>query len=120
MADTSQLLDAVKDLVVPFIRAADDAAPQKARGNTSLDTAGLPSNVLVDSRKPDELVSQLKLSLPEGDGAGKEGLLDMVQKILRYSVNTWDQGFLDKLYASNTPVSYRRLELDDMGNRASC
>ena len=27
-----------------------------------------------------------------------------VEKVLRYSVNTWDQGFLDKLYASITPV----------------
>jgi hypothetical protein len=28
----------------------------------------------------------------------------MVQKILKYSVNTWDQGFLDKLYASTNAV----------------
>lgn len=28
----------------------------------------------------------------------------MIERVLQYSVNTWDQGFLDKLYASNTPV----------------
>ena len=27
-----------------------------------------------------------------------------MQNVLKYSVNTWDQGFLDKLYASTTPV----------------
>ena len=27
-----------------------------------------------------------------------------MQKVLQYSVNTWDQGFLDKLYAATTPV----------------
>jgi hypothetical protein len=30
--------------------------------------------------------------------------VDIVEKILRYSVNTWDQGFLDKLYASTNAV----------------
>lgn len=28
----------------------------------------------------------------------------MAQDVLRYSVNTWDQGFLDKLYAATTPI----------------
>ncbi|KAH6686763.1 glutamate decarboxylase [Plectosphaerella plurivora] len=102
--EVEDLLDAVKSLVVPFIRAADDAAPQKAEGNTSVRVDDLPNNVLVDTQKPEDLVSRLKLTLPDGDGLGKDGLLDMVQKVLQYSVNTWDQGFLDKLYATNTPV----------------
>ncbi|KAK1457327.1 hypothetical protein CCUS01_01795 [Colletotrichum cuscutae] len=102
--EVEDLLDAVKGLIVPYIRAADEAAGQKANGFTSVDIEGVPSNVLVDTQKPEALVEKLKLSLPEGDGLGKEGLLDVVQKILRYSVNTWDQGFMDKLYASNTPV----------------
>lgn len=50
-------------------------------------------------------MSKLKLNLP-AEGLGQEGLLDAVGKILDYSVNTWDQGFLDKLYASNTPVCF--------------
>ncbi|KAL2883107.1 Glutamate decarboxylase 2 [Colletotrichum sp. CLE4] len=102
--EVEDLLDAVKGLIVPYIRAADEAAGQKPSGYTSVDIEGVPSNVLVDTQKPEALVEKLKLSLPEGDGLGKEGLLDVVQKILRYSVNTWDQGFMDKLYASNTPV----------------
>lgn len=45
----------------------------------------------------------MKLSLP-GQGQGKEGLLEAIQQVLQYSVNTWDQGFLDKLYASTNAV----------------
>lgn len=47
----------------------------------------------------------MKLSLPN-QGQGKEGLLEAIQKVLQHSVNTWDQGFLDKLYASPTAVGY--------------
>lgn len=43
------------------------------------------------------------MDLPEV-GRGQSGLLQIVEQILRYSVNTWHQGFLDKLYAStNAP-----------------
>jgi glutamate decarboxylase len=35
---------------------------------------------------------------------GKDGLVSLVEKVLKYSVNTWDQGFLDKLYASTNAV----------------
>ena len=103
-SNSTQLLDAVKGLIIPFIQAADDAAPQKAQGFTQVQAAGIPENVLVESHKPEDLVSRLKLTLPDGEGQGRDGLLDMVQKVLQYSVNTWDQGFLDKLYATNTPV----------------
>jgi glutamate/tyrosine decarboxylase-like PLP-dependent enzyme len=43
------------------------------------------------------------LSIPE-QPQGKTGLLSAIQSIHAYSVNTWDQGFLDKLYSSTTPV----------------
>lgn len=65
---------------------------------------GEPQNVLIDSKKPSELVAKLKFLLPE-EGLGKDGLLQSIEKLLKYSVNTWDQGFMDKLYASTTPVS---------------
>ena len=47
----------------------------------------------------------MKVQLPD-DGKGKEGLLATVEQVLKYSVNTWDQGFLDKLYASTNAVSF--------------
>jgi glutamate decarboxylase len=61
-------------------------------------------NALVDARKPEDLVRELSLSLPEGQGRGEAGLLQAIGEVLKYSVNTWDQGFLDKLYASTNPV----------------
>ncbi len=45
----------------------------------------------------------MNFELP-GDGKGKDGLLQTVEQVLKYSVNTWDQGFLDKLYSSTNAV----------------
>jgi len=47
----------------------------------------------------------MNFELP-GNGKGKDGLLSTVEQVLKYSVNTWDQGFLDKLYASTNAVSF--------------
>lgn len=45
----------------------------------------------------------LQLEFP-ASGQGSDGLLRILEKVLKYSVNTWHQGFLDKLYAStNAP-----------------
>ncbi|KAI1489981.1 pyridoxal phosphate-dependent transferase [Biscogniauxia mediterranea] len=108
--EVEDLINAVKSLIVPFIRDADQAAALRATGQpassaSSSSSGETPSrNVLVDYHRPEELVKRLKFSLPEGDGRGKDGLLDTIQDVLRYSVNTWDQGFLDKLYSSNNAV----------------
>jgi glutamate decarboxylase len=94
---TSQLLDAVKGLIIPFIRSAD---PKPA----SHDARTESQPVLLDCKSPNELKPLLNLDLPQ-HGSGRDGLLAMVEKTLKYSVNTWDQGFMDKLYASTNPVS---------------
>ncbi|CAI4214651.1 unnamed protein product [Parascedosporium putredinis] len=100
----AELIDAVKALIVPFVRAADEAAPLKATGNSTVTTAsGEVRNALVDEHAPEALVAKFKLQLPD-EGRGKEGALELFEKVLKYSVNTWDQGFMDKLYSSNTPV----------------
>jgi glutamate decarboxylase len=93
----------VKRLIVPFIRDADEAASLKVTGNSTETVNGQTKNVLLDQLAPDVLLERFNFSLPK-EGRGREGLLDMVQKTLRYSVNTWDQGFLDKLYASTNAV----------------
>lgn len=95
----------MKSLVVPYIRAADEAAVTRAEG--TIPQGPSSRNVLVDYHRPEELVKRLRFSLPEGQGRGKDGLLDAIQDVLRYSVNTWDQGFMDKLYSSTNAV--RRL-----------
>ncbi len=105
-SDCFKLIDAVKALIVPFIRAADEAAPFKVTGQLAPNKLGVTHNVLVTSQKPEELVQKLALSLPE-EGRGEKGLLETIRGILDYSVNTWDQGFLDKLYASTNAVGSR-------------
>ncbi|OAA73325.1 Pyridoxal phosphate-dependent decarboxylase [Cordyceps fumosorosea ARSEF 2679] len=97
--ELEHLLQAVQQLILPFVRAADDAAAEKPTGAIP---KGRP-NVLVQTTAPAELAAKLDLVLP-AEGQGADGLLLMIRRILDYSVNTWDQGFLDKLYASNTPV----------------
>jgi glutamate decarboxylase len=62
------------------------------------------ANGLVDAYGPRELARQLDFSLPEAEGRGRDGVLDVVRHLLKYSVNTWDQGFLDKLYGSTNAV----------------
>ncbi len=45
----------------------------------------------------------MNFELP-GNGKGKDGLLQTVEQLLKYSVNTWDRGFMDKLYSSTNAV----------------
>ncbi|KAF2011712.1 glutamate decarboxylase-like protein 1 [Aaosphaeria arxii CBS 175.79] len=103
--EVQELLTAVQELIVPFIRAADEDADVKHTGH-GLAIPGRgegPRTALVEQHPPAELKSLLKLNIPEKRG-GKEELISLVEKVLQYSVNTWDQGFMDKLYASTDAV----------------
>lgn len=53
----------------------------------------------MEHHKPQKLAQLMDLSLPE-TGQSRSGFLKQVGQILQYSVNTWDSGFLSKLYAS--------------------
>ncbi|KAL9036730.1 MAG: hypothetical protein Q9214_006007, partial [Letrouitia sp. 1 TL-2023] len=53
--------------------------------------------------EPKELIDRLGFELPE-EASGKDGLLDLLAKILKYSVNTWNPGFMHKLYATTNPI----------------
>lgn len=64
---------------------------------------GGPRSVLLEQHAPKQLQHLLGCALPE-HGLGRDGFIEMVKKIFQYSVNIWDQGFLDKLYATTTPV----------------
>lgn len=103
-ANTLQLLDAVQSLIIPFVRSADEDAAAKPTGHGFAIPGGGPRTSLVEHHKPEKLLSLMRLDLPE-NGKGKEGLLATVEEVLKYSVNTWDQGFLDKLYSSTNAVS---------------
>jgi len=54
---------------------------------------------LVVPQSPQEVVQLMNISLPKA-GLGHDGFLKEARKILQYSVNTWDSGFMSKLYAS--------------------
>lgn len=101
--EVKELLDAVQKLIIPFIHAADEDANIKHTGHGLVIPGGVPRTVLVESHPPEQLEKLLDFQTPH-EGGGKDGLLDMLQKILQYSVNTWDQGFMDKLYASTDAV----------------
>ncbi|KAK0251031.1 Glutamate decarboxylase 2 [Friedmanniomyces endolithicus] len=101
--EAEDLLDSVKASVIQFIRAADEDAATKGEGHGLQRDGQGPRTTLVEHHPPKKLQKLLDLHLPD-QGQGKDGLLDAVNKLLKYSVNTWDQGFLDKLYASTTPV----------------
>lgn len=75
----------------------------KHTGHGMVVPGGAPRTALVEYHKPEKLVKLLDFQLPE-NGGGKSALLDVVDKVLKYSVNTWDQGFMDKLYASTNAV----------------
>lgn len=101
--EVDELLSAVKSLIVPFVQAADDNAAAQHSGHGLQQSGKGPRSVLVEHHPPKSLQPLLDIKLPD-QGQGKDGLLAMIQKVYQYSVNTWDQGFLDKLYASTTPV----------------
>lgn len=89
--------------------AADEDAKTKHTGHGLRSEGGGPRTTLVEQHPPKKLESILEKELEIGEKEGKEGLLSIIQSVLKYSVNTWDQGFLDKLYASTNAVrlSYR-------------
>ncbi|KAL9600984.1 MAG: hypothetical protein Q9219_002806 [cf. Caloplaca sp. 3 TL-2023] len=98
-AEVSTLLDAVQDLLIPFIHAADEDAPAKETGHGLSTEGGGPRTALVEYHKPQKLAQLLDPQIPE-TGLGQAGFVQLTEKILQYSVNTWDQGFMQKLYAS--------------------
>lgn len=97
------MLKAVQSLIIPFIRSADQDAAFKYTSHGLAIEGGGPRTVLVEHHRPEKLAQLMSVDLP-GSGKGKEGLLATVEQVLQYSVNTWDQGFLDKLYASTNAV----------------
>ncbi|CAK3964884.1 PLP-dependent transferase [Lecanosticta acicola] len=98
--EAEELLNAVQRLIISFIRAADEEPEASSKSQAQ----NKPTrSVIVEHHPPEALKDLLKINLPQ-QGLGKEGFLQMIRKTLQYSVNTWDQGFLDKLYAATTPV----------------
>ena len=89
----------MQDLIIPFIRSADEDAAAKRTGHGLSTEGGGPRTALVEHHKPQKLARLMDLDLPE-TGLAEAGFLKQAEQILQYSVNTWDHGFMNKLYAS--------------------
>lgn len=90
---------------MPFIATADEDALTKHTGHGLQISGGGPRTALVETHPPKKLESLMQDGLQiSNESSGKEGLVKLVDQVLKYSVNTWDQGFLDKLYASTNAV----------------
>nr|CAG8456452.1 7457_t:CDS:2 [Entrophospora candida] len=68
-----------------------------------VDECKKPDSLVVNYKPPEELKQLIDMDLPY-NGIGINGLFPIIQDILKYSVNTWHSGFLDKLYAGTNPV----------------
>ncbi|KAF2237444.1 PLP-dependent transferase [Viridothelium virens] len=101
--EVADLLRSIQDLIVPFVKAADADANSKPSGHGTVVSGGAPRTTLVEHHPPQKLQSLMDLELPD-EGKGKEGVMAMAKQILQYSVNTWDQGFMDKLYHGNNAI----------------
>ncbi|CCG83439.1 putative Glutamate decarboxylase [Taphrina deformans PYCC 5710] len=58
---------------------------------------------VLDHYSAQDLKPKLALSCPEKP-CGKDALLEILSNTLRYSANTWNPGFMDKLFASTNPI----------------
>lgn len=92
--ELDQLLDLVKPKILEFIEKSDFNS-DKYEGD-SLGKYHSPQFLKLQFEQQDSLVEGIK-----GD---KTSLSIFLDKVLKYSVNTWNPGFLDKLYASNNPI----------------
>lgn len=98
-ADSAKLLNAILPKLLDFIASADDV--NAARISKSAEDA--PSLQLPAVRDPADVSACIKLALKER-GGGIDGVEDLVQRVLDLSVNTWDHGFMHKLYSgTNAP-----------------
>ena len=94
-----QLLNAVQDLILPFIAAADGKGSDRKGKDQAVAPEKKEYTTLVEPHTPRELSTLLDLALPD-NGQSQVGFLEQAHQILKYSVNTWDAGFLSKLYSS--------------------
>ncbi|KAI6710595.1 hypothetical protein JHW43_006865 [Diplocarpon mali] len=78
--EVDDLLKAVKSMIVPYIRSADEDAATKHTGHGLAIPGGGPRTALVEHHKPEKLSSIMNFDLPE-KGKGKDGLLATVEQV---------------------------------------
>jgi glutamate decarboxylase len=94
-----KLLNTILPKLLDFIASADDVNASRI----SISAEEAPSLQLAALRDPAYVSACLKMAFKE-QGGGVDGVEDLVQRVLDVSVNTWDHGFMHKLYGgTNAP-----------------
>lgn len=88
------LLTLIKPKIIDYVEKSDPKDPKYEIGS------------LGTYQSPEFLKSQFTENndLDKGIKGDNEKLFDTIDQVLKYSVNTWNPGFLDKLYASSNPI----------------
>ncbi|KAJ1958745.1 Glutamate decarboxylase 2 [Linderina pennispora] len=68
-----------------------------------VDEAARDSSDVIKNASPQQLLAALDLRLPES-GVGRDGIWNDIHSICDSAANTWNKGFLFKLFASPTPI----------------
>lgn len=98
VAELDELLTVLKPKVLAHIAKADPNSPSYQKG--SLGTYHEPAVLKEKFFGPQSAAAKLDKQ-PQGNS---DELIKTIDDILEYSVNTWNPGFLDKLYALNNPI----------------
>lgn len=88
--ELDELLSVLHPKLVEYVAAVD-------KGKGDLGSYHEPKTLKNEFTSNDEI-------LAKGLQGNHSELFRVIDKVLKYSVNTWNPGFLDKLYASNNPI----------------
>lgn len=96
--ELDELLSLIHPKIIDYIEKADP--------NSSKYEINSLGKYYQPSYLKDELTGHKEdeLELLKGIKGDNDKLFSKIDQILKYSVNTWNPGFLDKLYASNNPI----------------
>jgi glutamate decarboxylase len=105
-----KLLKSVSDRLIAFLADRDSPGCShnsilsvSSNGIPSIHKATGPNSQAAALLTPEVVTQHLRLVLAE-ESQGKEGLMRLIDRILETSLNTWNQGFMHKLYAGTNPV----------------
>lgn len=93
--ELDQLLSLIHPRIVEYVASADANAGKFVQN--SLGSYHEPQTLKQIFTEDDHL-------LEDGIRGNNAELFRHIDNVLKYSVNTWNPGFLDKLYASNNPI----------------
>ncbi|KAL9553697.1 hypothetical protein MBANPS3_003174 [Mucor bainieri] len=85
-SELDMMLTLMQEMVVQYVRQGQDE-----------------TQPVVSFQDPEQLYKAMDFSLPT-QGAGIDGTFELIKSTLKYSVNSWNPRFMDKLYAGTNPI----------------